>query len=146
MDLDDIKKVIKQFKDAAERAYKANLDGIEIHAGHGYIISSFLSKATNLRIDKYGGSLKNRVRLLDEIIDAIRTKVPRNFPIIVRLDGEEINIKNGLTSTEVCKIAKHIESKIDAIHVSSYANPASGPDFTKAPLNHKKEVLLGLQA
>ena len=139
MDLDDIKKVIEQFKDAAERAYKANLDGIEIHAGHGYIISSFLSKATNLRTDKYGGSLKNRVRLLDEIIDAIRTKVPRNFPIIVRLDGEEINIKNGLTSTEVCKIAKHIESKIDAIHVSSYANPASGPDFTKAPLNHKKE-------
>ena len=84
------------------------------------------------------------MRLLDEIIDAIRTKVPRNFPIIVRLDGEEINIKNGLTSSEVCKIAKHIESKIDAIHVSSYANPASGPDFTKAPLNHKKEGFIFL--
>ncbi len=139
MDLIDIKKVVEQFKDAAERAYKANIDGIEIHAGHGYIISSFLSKATNLRTDKYGGSLKNRIRLLDEIIDAIRTCVPRNFPIIVRLDGEEINIKDGLTSAEVCEIAKHIESKIDAIHVSSYANPASGPDFTKAPLNHKKE-------
>jgi len=139
MDLIDIEKVVEQFKDAAERAYKANIDGIEIHAGHGYIISSFLSKATNLRTDKYGGSLKNRIRLLDEIIDAIRTCVPRNFPIIVRLDGEEINIKDGLTSAEVCEIAKHIESKIDAIHVSSYANPASGPDFTKAPLNHKKE-------
>ncbi len=139
MDLIDIEKVIKQFKDAAERAFKADIDGIEIHAGHGYIISSFLSKATNLRTDKYGGSLKNRIRLLDEIIDAIRTSVPKNFPIIVRLDGEEINIKNGLTSAEVCKIAKHIESKVDAIHVSSYANPASGPDFTKAPLNHKKE-------
>tara|TARA_Y100001935_G_scaffold27578_1_gene21039 strand:- start:1172 stop:3124 length:1953 start_codon:yes stop_codon:yes gene_type:complete len=139
MDFEDIKKVIKQFRNAAERAYKADLDGIEIHAGHGYIISSFLSEATNFRTDQYGGSLKNRVRLLDEIIDAIRTKVPRNFPIIVRLDGEEINIKNGLTSTETCKIAKYIEPKIDAIHVSSYANPASGPDFTKAPLNHKKE-------
>ena len=139
MDLEDIKKVVEQFKEAAKRAYKANLDGIEIHAGHGYIISSFLSKATNSRTDQYGGSLKNRIRLLDEIIDAIKTAVPKNFPIIVRLDGEEINIKNGLTSSEVCKIAKHIESKIDAIHVSSYANPASGPDFTKAPLNHKKE-------
>ena len=139
MDLIDIEKVIKQFKDAAERAFKADIDGIEIHAGHGYIISSFLSKATNLRTDKYGGSLKNRIRLLDEIINAIRSSVPKNFPIIVRLDGEEINIKNGLTSAEVCKIAKHIESKVDAIHVSSYANPASGPDFTKAPLNHKKE-------
>ncbi len=142
MDLIDIEKVVEQFKDAAERAYKANIDGIEIHAGHGYIISSFLSKATNLRTDKYGGSLKNRIRLLDEIIDAIRTCVPRNFPIIVRLDGEEINIKDGLTSAEVCEIAKHIESKIDAIHVSSYANPASGPDFTKAPLNHKKESFM----
>jgi len=139
MDSEDIRKVINQFKYAAERAYKADLDGIEIHAGHGYIISSFLSKATNLRTDQYGGSLENRMRLLDEIIDAIRTKVPRNFPIIVRLDGEEINIKNGLTTSETCRIAKHIESKIDAIHVSSYANPASGPDFTKAPLNHKKE-------
>ncbi len=142
MDLIDIEKVVEQFKDAAERAYKANIDGIEIHAGHGYIISSFLSKATNLRTDKYGGSLKNRIRLLDEIIDAIRTCVPRNFPIIVRLDGEEINIKDGLTSAEVCEIAKHIESKIDAIHVSSYANPASGPDFTIAPLNHKKESFM----
>ena len=139
MNQEDIEKVIEQFRDAAERAFKANIDGIEIHAGHGYIISSFLSRATNLRTDQYGGSLKNRMRLLDEIIDAIRTKVPRNFPVIVRLDGEEINIKNGLTSTEVCEIAKHIESRIDAIHVSSYANPASGPDFTKAPLNHKKE-------
>ena len=81
----------------------------------------------------------NRLRLLVEIIDAIRSVVPRSFPIIVRLDGEEINIKNGLTSIESIEIAKSIESKVDAIHVSSYANPASGADFTKAPLNHKKE-------
>ena len=101
MNQEDIEKVIEQFSDAAERAFKANLDGIEIHAGHGYIISSFLSRATNLRTDQYGGSLKNRMRLLDEIIDAIRTKVPRNFPVIVRLDGEEINIKNGLTSSKL---------------------------------------------
>ena len=139
MEKNDIEIVIDQFKQAAKRAFKAKLDGVEIHAGHGYVISSFLSKATNQRTDEYGGSLKNRMRLLVEIIDAIRLELPRSFPIIVRLDGEEINIKNGLTSTESIQIAKSIESKVDAIHVSSYANPASGADFTKAPLNHKKE-------
>ena len=139
MEKNDIEIVIDQFKQAATRAFKAKLDGIEIHAGHGYVISSFLSAATNQREDEYGGSLENRMRLLVEIIDAIRSVVPRNFPIIVRLDGEEINIKNGLTSIESIEIAKSIESKVDAIHVSSYANPASGADFTKAPLNHKKE-------
>ena len=139
MEKNDIEIVIEQFKQAAIRAFKAKLDGIEIHAGHGYVISSFLSAATNQRADEYGGSLKNRMRLLIEIIDAIRSEIPRSFPIIVRLDGEEINIKNGLTFSESIEIAKSIESKVDAIHVSSYANPASGADFTKAPLNHKKE-------
>ena len=139
MEKNDIEIVIEQFKQAATRAFKAKLDGIEIHAGHGYVISSFLSAATNQREDEYGGSLKNRMRLLVEIIDGIRSVVPRSFPIIVRLDGEEINIKNGLTSIESIEIAKSIESKVDAIHVSSYANPASGADFTKAPLNHEKE-------
>ena len=139
MEKKDIDQVVRQFKSAAIRAYKAGLDGIEIHAGHGYVISSFLSKATNTRKDKYGGSLKNRIRLLVEIIDAIRSELPRSFPIIVRLDGKEINIKNGLTIKETVKISKHIATKIDAIHVSTYANPASGPDFTKAPLNHKEE-------
>ena len=139
MEKSDIELVIEQFKQAAVRAFKAKLDGIEIHAGHGYVISSFLSAATNQRKDEYGGSLKNRMRLLTEIIDAIRSELPRSFPIIIRLDGEEINIKNGLTSSESIEIAKNLESKVDAIHVSSYANPASGADFTKAPLNHKKE-------
>ena len=139
MEKNDIELVIEQFKQAAVRAFKAKLDGIEIHAGHGYVISSFLSAATNQRKDEYGGSLKNRMRLLTEIIDAIRSELPRSFPIIIRLDGEEINIKNGLTSSESIEIAKNLESKVDAIHVSSYANPASGADFTKAPLNHKKE-------
>ena len=139
MEKNDIEVVIEQFKQAALRAFKAKLDGIEIHAGHGYVISSFLSAATNQRSDEYGGSLKNRMRLLIEIIDAIRSEIPQSFPIIVRLDGEEINIKNGLTPSESIEIAKSIESKVDAIHVSSYANSASGADFTKAPLNHKKE-------
>jgi len=139
---EDIEEVISQFKDAAKRAYEANIDGIEIHAGHGYILSAFLSSATNKRQDQYGGSKENRVRLLLQVIEAIREVVPKSFPIIVRLDGEEINIHKGITIDESIFFAKTIEHMVDAIHVSSYANPASGPDFTKAPLVDKNEGFL----
>ena len=77
---EDIEEVISQFKDAAKRAYEANIDGIEIHAGHGYILSAFLSSATNKRQDQYGGSRENRVRLLLQVIEAIRevVRIPKN--------------------------------------------------------------------
>ena len=67
----EIKTEIQHFVDAAKRAEKSNFDAVEIHAGHGYLISSFLSPAVNKRIDKYGGTPKNRARLLLEIIAEI---------------------------------------------------------------------------
>ncbi|MGY8789899.1 MAG: NADH:flavin oxidoreductase, partial [Pseudomonadales bacterium] len=80
-----IKIEVQHFAAAAKRAKQAGFDAVEIHAGHGYLISSFLSPAVNKRTDDYGGSTENRSRLLVEIIQAVRAEVGQHFPILVRL-------------------------------------------------------------
>ena len=125
MSVSQIKKIIGQFGDAALRVKKAGCDGVEIHASHGYLIQQFLSPATNKRTDEYGGSLENRMRFLLEIIDSVREKCGKDFPIIVRLTVDEMYDKigekgKGYNLTEGIKMAKILEEKgIDAIDVSS---------------------------
>lgn len=122
-----IKKIISQFGDAALRVKKAGCDGVELHASHGYLIQQFLSPATNHRTDQYGGSLENRMRFLNEIIDDVRAKCGRDFPLIVRLTVDEMYDRigqkgRGYGLDEGLKMAKMLDEKgIDAIDVSSGA-------------------------
>ncbi len=122
-----IKKLISQFVDGAERAQKAGCDGVELHAAHGYLIQQFLSPNTNHRMDEYGGSLQNRMRFLLEIIDGIRERCSKDFPIVVRLSVDEMYEKigqkgKGYNLEEGLKMAKILSDKgIDAIDVSSAA-------------------------
>lgn len=122
-----IKKIINQFGDAALRVKMSGCDGVELHASHGYLIQQFLSPATNKRTDEYGGSLENRMRFLNEIIDNVRLKCGKNFPLIVRLTVDEMYEKIGkkgvgYTLEEGLKMAKILNDKgIDAIDVSSAA-------------------------
>lgn len=122
-----IKKIISQFGDAALRVKKAGCDGVELHASHGYLIQQFLSPATNHRTDEYGGSLENRMRFLNEIIDDVRLKCGKDFPLIVRLTVDEMYEKigqkgRGYTLDEGLKMAEMLDKKgIDAIDVSSGA-------------------------
>ena len=88
---EEITEVIANFGDAGRRASEAGFDGIEIHAAHNYLFSTFLSPHTNNRMDKYGGSSENRSRIVTETINAIKIEVGSNFPIIVK-----INIMEGL--------------------------------------------------
>jgi 2,4-dienoyl-CoA reductase (NADPH2) len=74
---EDIKKIIIKFREAAKRAIKAGFDIIEIHAAHGYLLHSFLSPLSNKRNDNYGGSLKNRLRLVLEVVNATREAIPK---------------------------------------------------------------------
>jgi 2,4-dienoyl-CoA reductase (NADPH2) len=85
MDQSDIATLVRQFAEAAGRAKQAGFDAVELHAGHGYVLSSFLSPAVNHRQDGYGGSLENRARLLCEVIRAVRAEVGAGYPILVRL-------------------------------------------------------------
>jgi 2,4-dienoyl-CoA reductase-like NADH-dependent reductase (Old Yellow Enzyme family) len=74
---------------AADRAVKAGIDVIEIHAAHGYLIHQFLSPITNQRTDRYGGSFENRIRLLVEIVTAIRNVIPQTMPLYLRISSTE---------------------------------------------------------
>lgn len=121
----EIKKIISQFIDGAVRAQKAGADGVELHAAHGYLIQQFLSPYTNRRTDEYGGSLENRLRFLREILEGIKEKCGKDYPIIVRLSVDEFYEKIGkpgvgYTLEEGVKMAKAIEKMgADAIDVSS---------------------------
>ena len=134
----DIEKLIAQFASAALRARQANFDAVEIHAGHGYVISSFLSPAVNRREDRYGGSAENRARLLCEIITAVRAKVGAGFPILVRLDAMEYRVEGGIRLEDCLATARLAEAAgADALDVSAYGNIAMGIAFTEAPLVHQ---------
>ena len=120
-----IKKLVRQFVDAAVRAKRAGCDGVELHAAHGYLIQQFLSPFTNRRNDEYGGSLENRMRFLNEIIDGIRAECGKDFPVLVRLSVDEMYDKigekgKGYGLDEGLKMAKALSDRgIDAIDVSS---------------------------
>ncbi len=121
----EIKKIIKEFGNAALRVKQAGADGVELHAAHGYLIQQFLSPYTNMRKDEYGGNFQNRMRFLLEIISDIKKKCGKDFPIIVRLSVDEMYDRIGKTGIGYnletgIKIAKELEQNgVDAIDVSS---------------------------
>lgn len=81
--------IVAQFRDAASRAVFAGFTMIEIHAAHGYLISQFLDPLSNERTDEYGGDLESRMRLLVEIVDAIRAEIPDDMPLLVRVSATD---------------------------------------------------------
>lgn len=114
----EIKKVIDGYVAATVRIKKGGFDAVEIHGGMGYLINQFLSKATNKRTDRYGGSLKNRIRFAKEIVVAIKDKVGKRYPVIFRLSGEDF-VDEGLKIEESVEIAKELEVVgVDAFNVS----------------------------
>ncbi len=123
----EIKKLVQQFIDGAVRCKKAGVDGVEIHAAHGYLIQQFLSPHTNKRTDEYGGSFENRLRFLKEIIEGIRSSCGKDYPIAVRLSVDECYDKIGRAGTGYSldtgvAYAVEIEKMgVDAIDVSSAA-------------------------
>jgi 2,4-dienoyl-CoA reductase-like NADH-dependent reductase (Old Yellow Enzyme family) len=118
MTMEEIRFMVGQFAKAAKRAKEAGFDGVEIQAGHGYLISQFLSPYANKRTDQYGGSLENRMRFLQEIIFATREMVGLDFPIVCRVNAEEY-VEEGIHLEEAIQIAKKLELLgIDAIDVS----------------------------
>lgn len=117
MDQNDINNVIEDFTNAAVRAYKAGFDCIEIHAAHGYLLSSFLSPITNLRTDEYG---TNKAKIVEEVLTSIRKAIGYDYPIIIRISANDW-LPNGNKAKDFINILKPLEEKklIDAINVSS---------------------------
>ncbi|MFO8101330.1 MAG: NAD(P)/FAD-dependent oxidoreductase [Dehalococcoidia bacterium] len=122
--LDEIEPIIEQFGQAARRAREGGCDGIELHCGHCYmLLGSFISALRNRRTDKYGGSIENRLRLPLEVIERIRDRAGKDFPIIMRISGDEL-VGGGRDIHETCYIAPTLaEAGIDAFDVSAGAFP-----------------------
>jgi 2,4-dienoyl-CoA reductase-like NADH-dependent reductase (Old Yellow Enzyme family) len=125
MTLQQIKETIQYFADGARRAREAGLDGVELHASHGYLITQFLSSAINDRRDEYGGSLRNRAAFLLEIIQAIRKEVGTDYHLQAKLNAVDFGNalypweKKGNTLEEGVQVAKWAEEAgVDAIHTS----------------------------
>ena len=117
--ISEIKDIVIRFAKGADRAKRAGFDGIEIHAGHWYLIAQFLARALNKRQDEYGGSLKNRARLLLEIIEAIKEQVGTDYPVWAKINGKEYGIKDGITLEEAQEVAvMGQEAGLDALQIT----------------------------
>ncbi|MCP5179847.1 MAG: FAD-dependent oxidoreductase [Pseudomonadales bacterium] len=117
-----IDEVVDAFAKAARRCRDGGLDGVDVHASSGYLLHEFLSPALNHRTDRYGGSLENRMRFLDEVLAAIRAEVnDADFVVGVRLPNED-QVPGGLGAEEVAEIAARLNDRVDyvSLHMGSY--------------------------
>ncbi len=118
MSIQDIEQTIRDFASAALIARDSGFDAVEIHLGHGYLLSQFLSPAINKRNDNYGGTLENRARLSLDVIEAVRNVVGEKFPILCKLNLSD-GFSGGLEpegSVEVCRMLQN--AGVDAIILS----------------------------
>jgi 2,4-dienoyl-CoA reductase-like NADH-dependent reductase (Old Yellow Enzyme family) len=118
MTVEDIQNVVGAYAQAARRAQKAGFDGVQIHAAHGYLLNQFLSPAFNRRSDEYGGNIRNRARILIEVLGAIRAAVGTDFPVLIKMNCQDF-IENGLTLEDSLQVGLMLtENGIDAIELS----------------------------
>ncbi len=116
---EEIHELVDKFGQAAHRAMLCGYDGVSVHASHGYLISSFVSAATNQRTDEYGGSFENRIRFAMEVLEAIKKNTRKDYPVMFRINGCDF-IENGITEEEAADFARALEAGgVDAIDVSA---------------------------
>ncbi|WP_125709916.1 NADH:flavin oxidoreductase/NADH oxidase family protein [Companilactobacillus zhongbaensis] len=121
----EIKEIIQKFINAAVVAEKAGFSGVEIHAAHGYLLNQFLSPHDNQRVDEYGGSLENRMRIIVEIYQGIREKVGKDFSIALKINSSDFS-KDGFSEADSLKVIQKMDQLgIDLIEISggNYENP-----------------------
>jgi len=124
---EEIKALVLDFARSAGRAKKAGFDIVEFNAYSGYLVREFLSPITNKRQDEYGGDLTNRMRFLLEIIAETRKEVGKDYPLIVKISGDEL-LPGGNTLIEARAIARELEKAgVQALHVSPGGHETSQP-------------------
>ena len=129
MSLDEIDRVKDAFVQAAIRTQKSGFDGVEIHSAHGYFLNQFYSPYTNKRRDDYGGSLENRLRLHNEIINDVRSAVGEDYIIAIRFGAYDY-LEEGSKLEEIpIAVKSFVESGVDLIDISGglcrYRSPVS---------------------
>ena len=119
-----IHEIARAYGDAAERCKRGGIDGVLVHAAHGYLLNQFLSPLTNRRTDEYGGSLENRMRALLQVLQSVRDATGADYPIGVRLSADEY-VDGGLTLGDSLEIAK----KLDASGFADYLDISTGVGY-----------------
>ena len=115
---EDIQDIAQAFASAAIRAKKADFDGVQIHAAHGYLLSQFLSPIYNHRTDAYGGGIQNRSKPLMAVLKAIREAVGNDYPVLIKMNCGDF-IENGLVLEDAIQVGKMLaKGGIDAIELS----------------------------
>jgi len=141
LDLEEIPGVQDKFGKAAVRAKESGFDAVEILASAGYLISQFLSPITNLREDKYGGSLKNRMRFGIEVAEKVRAAVGKDYPILVRLAGNDF-MEGGNTNQEAKIFASELEKAgVDLFNITGGWHETRIPQLTMC-VPHRAYVYL----
>jgi NAD(H)-dependent 7beta-hydroxy-3-oxo-delta4-cholenoic acid oxidoreductase len=122
--IEEIAPIVEQYGEAARRARDAGCDAIELHAAHNYMLAgSFLSPLRNKRIDSYGGTTEGRLRFLLEVMGSIKAKAGPDFPVILRISGDEY-LPGGRTLEDTLYIApKLVEAGVDAFEISGGVQP-----------------------
>jgi 2,4-dienoyl-CoA reductase-like NADH-dependent reductase (Old Yellow Enzyme family) len=123
----DIRQVIDDFRRAVQIADRSGFDAVEVHAGHGYLISQFLSPYTNKRKDGYGGSFENRSRFMREVLLAVKDALPAHMALIVKMNCSD-GFAGGITADESMKAAEIIEQ------CGAHAVVVSGGFVSRAPM------------
>ena len=114
----EVKELVNKFVQTAIRCQQAGIDGVEVHAAHGYLINQFLSPEANLRTDEYGGSFENRMRFIEEIIFGIKDKCGKDYPVTVRINVDDFT-EEGIDLQLGKDICRYLEKLgVDGLHVS----------------------------
>lgn len=129
---DEILSIVEDFGHAVELARQAGFDCVEIHAGHGYLISQFLSPYTNHRKDEYGGSLENRMRFMRQVMHKVMEVAGDDMGVIVKMNMHD-GFKSGMQTPECIQVAKELEK------LGAHALVLSAGFVSKAPM----EVMRG---
>jgi 2,4-dienoyl-CoA reductase-like NADH-dependent reductase (Old Yellow Enzyme family)/thioredoxin reductase len=139
LSIEGIQQLVKKFGDAADRAYQAGFELIEIHGAHGYLINQFLSRISNIREDAYGANLAGRTRFAREIVEELRRRLGSEFPIGFKISAEEY-VDGGLTTKESIEILKIlVAAGIDVVQVS--AGNDITPEWICQPMFMEKACL-----
>jgi 2,4-dienoyl-CoA reductase-like NADH-dependent reductase (Old Yellow Enzyme family)/thioredoxin reductase len=140
LSIDGIQQLVKKFGQAAQRAYQAGFELIEIHGAHGYLINQFLSQFSNIREDEYGWNTAGRTRFAREIVEEVRRRLGHEFPISFKISAEEY-VPNGLTTKESIEILKILAAAgIDIVQVSA-GNDVT-PEWICQPMFMEKACLV----
>ena len=118
---EEILHIVRKYAEAARRAQICGFDAVEIHAGHSYLISQFLSPIYNKRTDEFGGSAENRTRFAHMILEAVRKQVGPHFPIFLRISADEL-MEGGNTLEDTLAYLECLEKEVDVFDVSCGLN------------------------